>query len=336
MKILLDYHHHALFLSLYYLFKKRLGFEVYAPEGYDWYKEGYWKLYDVFQEGKLKTFDTTKCFLDLTHNKWKELMNEMPDIHPISLQEFKDSEFDLVLCSVPDNIDGFSLLTKQYQSRAKFIFQAGNNFRIDKLDKVRNLMSSATGPYKHCKATNKVFYHQEFDLGKFHPIKEFNRKSMSSFQHKMQFPELFSEVEKQLGWVCKSYGQDCRDGEFSASSVESSNRMKECGFCWSVKNDEGYGHVIHNAVACGKPVVFDSSYMRVPYDRTLPNTANMLLDGNTSIDIANLSILEICDKIRDVESNYEWHSCKVHDKFRNVVDFEKEFLDIKKFICKLI
>jgi len=43
VRVLADYHHGALYYSFHLLFEERLGFELYRPIGYEWFKRGFWK-----------------------------------------------------------------------------------------------------------------------------------------------------------------------------------------------------------------------------------------------------------------------------------------------------
>ena len=42
IRILADFHHHALWESLRLVFEERFGWELYRPIGMDWFIEGYW------------------------------------------------------------------------------------------------------------------------------------------------------------------------------------------------------------------------------------------------------------------------------------------------------
>lgn len=95
---------------------------------------------------------------------------------------------------------------------------------------------------------------------------------------------------------------------------------------------DGYGHILHNAAAVGKPVII----RRSDYSGKLGE--KLLINGETCIEIDNLTPEEIVEKIlyyseperyMDMTRNVYWN-------FQKVVDFDREEKDIRKFIENLI
>jgi len=140
MKILIDFHHQSLFHSLVMLFEDRLGWEVYRPIGTDWYTEGFWMVYDhpATAAQYLGLHQGSQDFpTGITEFKNSEysVVNDVYFVEDgsynrvhraVTLQAFKDMDFDVVLSSIPAHIPRFSKLIKEHQPKAKHVFQIGN------------------------------------------------------------------------------------------------------------------------------------------------------------------------------------------------------------------
>ena len=145
--------------------------------------------------------------------------------------------------------------------------------------------------------------------------------------------QLFSEVERTLPeWEFKSFGGQCRDGAIGPSTVLA-DKIREARFIWHTKNGgDGYGHVIHNAPACGKPLIVKKEY----YVDKLAEP--LLIDGVTCIAIDGLSCQQVVNKIEFYSQPEEYSKMAQasYENFKRVVDFEREAEEIQKFLAKLI
>jgi hypothetical protein len=122
MKILADFHHEELYHSLYLLFEKRLGHELYRQIGTDWYDEGYWMVYNhpdtVKQYLGLHISDDWELIRQKNAGNYITFPNENAEIkedgfyqisdkirgvsyRAITLQKFKETEFDIIISSMP-------------------------------------------------------------------------------------------------------------------------------------------------------------------------------------------------------------------------------------------
>ena len=339
MNILVDYHHGALLTSLYKLFVERLGWTMYIPMGIDWYDKEYWSI-----EDGVKTdihYEMAKQYLlSPTIPNFTIKTPEQPKIEYAYLSDVDAGlKFDIVLTSVPCRYQSFEKFVHDFGMNSKLIFQAGNNFYHGSpfIANVKNLLSSATGPYHLMTQTpNKVFYHQEFDLGLFRP-EACNVNTITNFQHFMCKPDLFHGLEVTMpNWRFRSFGGGNRESALNSISVLAA-WMRKSGFVWHVKTiDEGYGHTIHNAFACGKPLITDTQYMTVYQQGKIPNTCMSLYTPDTIIDIKNMSREDIRAELLRRADNYQYYSDKVYAKFKEVVDFDKEFVEVKAFLERLI
>lgn len=349
MKIFCDFHHAGLLQSLILLFEKRFGGELYRPIGTEWHTRGYWKVYDhpatveQFLGIGAATPDGTPRLNDVV-NKQGDFVYKCHDIDSgetnkaITYEGFMSMPFDIVIASMPCHIQPFKKLCREHPNHPKLIFQIGNAWTIE-AGLAPNIMASAI-INDVPKDINFISYHQEFDLDIFKPSELVPGNVISSFvncfnteSHLIGDWQLFQNVEKQMPeWKFKSHGGQCRDGAVGPSNVLAQT-MRESRFIWHTKQGgDGYGHIIHNAGAVGRPMIVKRSY----YDGKMG--AQLMIDGETCINIDNLSIPAIIEKIQyyNEPERYKQLCIRSYENFKRVVDFESEFKSIEKFIQNLI
>lgn len=151
MKIFCDYHHRDLINSLYHLFEKRMGAELYIPYGMEYFKNGYWKIVDNNTEkiaeqflvnmfvtsGLQKSTDDGNGIITVETNDGKLPFKGM------DFNTFCKTKFDIIICTVPAHIPVYMKLLRDYQPQAKFIFEAGNNWGYIQ-ENVPNFLNSTT------------------------------------------------------------------------------------------------------------------------------------------------------------------------------------------------
>lgn len=337
INVLADRHHSDLWWSLHLLVEKRLGGKLYVPVGMNWFDEGYYHLY-----GDLRKRDPfrwlAKEYLEDTiyGNKFEESKKgctDYPLARPLTLDEFKDTPIDIIICSVNENEPYFAKL-KEFKPDAKFIRQAGNELDTNINNELYpNLMSSAKSPYNSFDG-NKILYRQEFDLNlfKYSPPKFFN--NFYSFQNDMkQFEDtwdLWLNLKHNLDdFNFKSYGVANDDGKIFPKR-EYIKKMQETSFVYQSKGPwEGYGHVIHNSICMGRPMVIRES----DYAKRIAEP--LLIDKETCLFIDD----DLIEKIRRASQPDELKrmSEKCRDKFNEIVNFDNEFETIiKPFFNNLI
>ena len=337
MNILADLHALGFKSAIYKLFSDRLNHTVYIQVGKEWFTEGYWYLFKHFTYNQMDELANQFLLPEISPTLLK---NECPNVRFITLDEVKNKniEFDIIIASVPHHYTRFGKLISDFNLKSKLIFHSGNNFHHDDPDikNVKNLLTSAMGPYKLYPAPNKVFYHHEMDTVLFSKKTTCNPKSVVNLQHCMDDFDTFSKLESALPeWEFKTYGGNNRDGILSFENMHTT--IQNVGFLFHVKKtDEGYGMMIHSAFACGTPVITDTEYMTVYYDIYIPNTASLLFNNDTIIDIKKLSIKEIVYLLEQRSDNYQYYSDQVYKKFKEVIDFDEECNNIKLFIEKLL
>lgn len=321
MRILADRHHMGLTESLRLLFEKRLGHELYFQKGMEWYPE-FWNVYPHI--------DTAKQYLE----------RELEGVNGITLEEFKNSKFDILIASIPQHIEPFRKLISQYQPQAKLIFQIGNAWNIDshQASLIDGVMASAKVPMQNVNGHNgkpllMIEYHQEASP-QFQYVKKENlpSKNIYSFMNIPQkFPDwpLFLDLEQKMqDWNFKAFGGQARDGAIW-DRAELAGKMREAMFIFHLKaGGDGMGHVIHDSFQVGTPPIVKREY----YLGTLAET--LMIDGKTCITTDNKSIDIILKEISHYSQpeNYFAMSINAANRFKEIVDYDKEEDLIRRFL----
>lgn len=347
-KVLADFHHQGLYHSLYLLFEKRLGWELYRPIGPEWAHQGYWNVYN--HPNTITQFlglhQGTEMPKDVHGEPLPEV--ERKNLHyqvedgiyyvkdvthgtthrAVRLEKFKEMDFDILITSMPQHIDSYKRLISLHQPKAKLIFQVGN--RWNNKPGVENIMASTSSvqPSPHL---NMIQYHQEFDLDTFkYKLPEFHN-IIYSYVHYMKDPHLLYNMAPKLpGWQINAYGAGMEQPLQGAESMAQAHRRS--AFTWHYKpGGDGYGHVIHGSYACGRPALV----WRKHYHGCLAD--NLFEDGVTCIDTSNKPVHETLSLLRRFSQPEEHNKmCQAaYDRFKQVVNFDAEFEEMKKFLERL-
>lgn len=312
MNIFTDFHHSSLLRSLVLLFEKRLGYRVYRPIGMDWYHEGYWAINSLE--------DTAKQFLLEDHQDIKDgtaplNRTSIQDVgiyrvsdpgnvsyhKAITFEAFKKFKFEFVIASIPQHVPLFEKLIRLYQPDAKLIVQIGNNWSFEHL-KDKNILASVKED-KSVQGSNICYYHQEFDLDIFKAqwLKKTGRISsyINVLQNMKQGWKDFTDLEsalKEYDIEMFSYGGQCRDGN-KVGPVELSQSMLQDEMIFHVKDGgDGFGHIIYNAYACGRPVITRKSFYK-------GKLAEELMNDQNTIDLDEISIEDAVDLIKSIRED---------------------------------
>ncbi len=340
MNVLADYHHGGLYGSLKRLFEDRLGWNLYRPIETDWFTEGWWKVAEPYGNPQ----ETINQYLDTHNRSWGGFPNLNQDYKlednvyhiydpenqiyhkAISFKVFKEMRFDLIVASHPLHASWIDLL--KYQPKAKFIMQIGNEGQTAT---AKNIMSSVS-QFQPQSGQNVFFYHQEFPTDHLGWEEPKNHNIITSFVHLLPHPEIYYQYKNLLEeFNFRSYGMQCPDG-IPPSKEELGMKMKESAFGWHIKPADGYGHLIHQWYACGRPVITKGSYYE-------GKTGGMLLtDQETCIDLDKHSIKENCDLIRfwSQPENHTKMCLNAKKRFHYVVDFDAEAKQFKDWISLIV
>lgn len=339
LNILADFHHSDLFWSLY-LLSNRLGVTLYRPYGMDWYDQGYYKLYGnlrardperwIAKQYLVDTlFNVSERIEDFGSRGWgRESYNgceDYPAFNLLTLDDIKNKrvEIDIVICSVHENEPYFTKL-REFYPNAKFIRQVGNDLDtiIDEVS-YPNLLSSATAPYSAFQGPNKVIYKQEFDLNIFKPEAPQNLRNLWSFQNDIeQFEdtwEVWNGLKHKLDdFNFKSYGVGNDDGKIYPKK-ELVKKMLEATFILQSKGPwEGYGHIIHNAVYLGRPMIIKFS----DYQGKIAEP--LLIKDQTYLEMTDQDLVE---KIRfhSKPEEYQKMYLKCREVGSEIINFDREW-----------
>lgn len=344
-----DFHHASLLQSLILLFERRFGGNVYRPIGMEWAEQGYWKVYDhpATQQQFLtlaqgyQPEDGSKPLNNI--DKVEDGVYYCQDIDSgyynkaITLQKFLELPIDIIIASLPQHIDPFIKLAAMHPNNPKLIYQIGNNWNIDGAMLIPNVMISANVPVPQW--LHSITYHQEFDTSIFNYREPQRSKNIYSFvncfdttPHFQPDVDIFLQLEQQLSaWQFRMFGGQCRDGT-ADGTVNLANKMAEARFIWHTKfGGDGYGHVLFNSAAVGRPTIVKLEYYRGKLGEKL------LRDNETCVAIDGLSVEQILNKLAyfNEETNYAKMCQAVRDNFKAKVDFDQEAVELAKFIDEL-
>lgn len=343
MNVFCDYHHGGLYKSLKLLFEDRLGWNLYRPIGMDWFYTGFWNIADPYPN----PIDTASQYLEINNygfDQYKYLngthyikdgvyyvWDAAEEIHHkgITFDMFKEMQIDIVISSIQAHDTTYAKLIKDFKPQAKHIAQVGNAYQTAE---VKNVMCS-TAPYPIPEGKNVVFYHQEFPLNIFKYEKPMGGRNITNFVNLHPREDLYEQYKNALSdYKFKSFGSGCPDGTITGSH-DMAAKMAESTFGWHIKpGGDGFGHVIHNWYACGRPVITNGSDY---YDKL----AGLLLEDEvTCIDLEQGTFEQNIEKIKKwSEPNNHIKLCQnAFNRFKQIVDFDNEEKEIRNFLDRLI
>jgi glycosyltransferase involved in cell wall biosynthesis len=346
--IFTDFHHADLYHSLWLLFEKRLGWKVYTLYGEEWCTNGYWKYSDrkdimiqyLYPMGNIEYKGSDEHCSHFFPSYYCEYLFRDLYYRIMTFQEFLDTDIDIIIPTVNNHEKSFYELQQKYKPNAKLIRQTGNIFDQTDTNLYKNQLCSSLPLSKSLPDNiNKVLCHEEFstDIFNYTPGNSDNKKIKSIIHFLKGF-----EISKNLWYHYKSklpefrffmHGSEGDDNVIQPEITGVAKAMHDSMFIWHVKpGGDGFGYNIHEAYACGRPVITRIQDYK-------DHLGGLLLeDGVTCIDIGSCSIDEGVAKIRHYSQpeNYEKMSKAAYERFKQVVDYDKEFIDIKKFLDRLI
>ncbi len=345
MRVLADFHHTSLLRSLVLLFEGRLGMELYRPIGMEWFDEGYWAINnqrDTAQQFLALESQPVDNTPPLNRAEWSRADGTYDILDPgaktshraCTLAYFQQNRFDFVIASIPEHVPLFKELIAKYQPRAKLIVQMGNNWELQEYAGENVLASIAP----QLGFGGAMFYHQEFDLQVFHDTPVPAARKVYSFANVIQslgigwtdYTELKRLMER-LGWEFRSYGGQCPDGNMNGAE-QTASKMREAAFIFHVKpGGDGFGHVIHNAYAVGRPLITRPSHYR-------GQLAEQLLVPGTFIDLDRYGrgeVKNILTRLMFDPDGLEAMGRRAAQRFDEVVDYEAEAKEVESWLATL-
>lgn len=360
-KVFCDFHHASLLNSLIMLFEGRLGGCVYRPIGREWYEQGFWKVHDhpatvaQYLDVGGATPDGTPPLNDSgspMRTEWStkdQCLFHCHDIDSgetnkaITLSYFMNTPIDFVIATLPQHIEPFRRLCDLHKDHPKLIFQIGNEWNAGAhQNMIDGIMSSARVYLPP--GIPSVIYHQEFDLSVFSRADietGIDSRRITSFVNCFDVADIFThdwhqfeEIEHLMSpiYEFRAYGGQCRDGSANGSE-DLAARIRDAKFIWHVKKGgDGYGHILHNAAAMGRPLIVKMGY----YMGKLG--ADLLIPDVTCIAIDGLTHEQVIAKIRHFSApeQYGRMSENLYNRFKEVVDFDREYVEIRDFLQRIV
>src|SRR3990167_3255757 len=199
-------------------------------------------------------------------------------------------EIDIVIASYLPHFPIYKELVKRYHPKAKLILQMGNEWAVD-FNEVKNILSS-TYPFKVPSGVNAVFYHQEFDTGVYRYEKPQPTNKMRSFVHTLMAQDMFKQDWSDFltlqsympEYLFESFGAACRDGVVSGDILIAEKMRASFFGIHEKQGGDGYGYVIHQWAASGRPLIYRGSQ----YTKRL--ASKLLVNLVTGIDLDMMSI----------------------------------------------
>lgn len=353
MNILADFHHSDLWWSHHLIFEKALGHTLFRPRGMEWLDRGYYGsisretaaqflVSSMFTLEQVVQYPT--CRIRAPKDGDPGLRASMdtlngslfyPLIRTLTLEEFADADIDVIMPTLSQNQEPWLRLRNDLKPGAKLVREEGNVFGWDSIHpEYPNVMTSDLPTFLRTRVPNKVLYHQRFDLERVFVYREptvFNRITcfMPGFR---QSPELVAFLERHDlgGMEFVDYGHFSSRG-FLPTKEEYVKALWDTSFVWHVKpGGDGFGHVIHNSIAVGRPVITVAEHYRGGI------AWPMLLDGETCILIGD-NAEENSKKIAAAADpgRIAAMSRRAAERFREVVDYDREADMIENFLRRL-
>lgn len=346
VRVLADFHHADLWESLEMLFTDRFGWELYRLYDMDWFTSGIWQFEKGFYGDRV-----ARQYLqpwgddDLVGDHYER----DDDVHPgrvfkmLTMEQARSMPIDIVLATLSENQQGLKLFAME--RGAAFGIQIGNQGSDNLWGAADFAMCSTTLPFVPWKP--HVFYHQEFDLGLFRfeyppTANDYVGTWVQCLKIDGREYDRFQRLARDLPELRLRYHGHCGEpddpywGGNVSTTQEVAAQMRSARVGLHLKTwSDGYGHVVHNLFAVGKPVVGTASYYHGSSDG-LPKLASPLfVEGETSFDVQTKSHEEVVALIRRLATDDELHqrmSENAARRFREVVSFDADAEAIRVMI----
>lgn len=350
MKVLADYHHHDLWESLE-LLCDRLGWDLYRPIGMEWFTEGYWnherKFWgDAIAKQYLEPWGSDER-LGLGTVRWDA--GHKRQQYLVTLEQARELRPDIVISTLAHNHEGFARFASEVG--ATFGLQLGNvrfspiDMAEDRWDLAKFGLVSSVLPAPV--SVPHVVYHQEFSLEDFRsePVTPHDPLRIASFvqcfaQNTQSYPKFVETAAllPTLDWrVYGSYG-DVEPDQYAAGNIDKCSligeEMRQQDIAWHGKQwSDGFGHVIHNWFAVGRPVIGYESYYRDQLAGPLwqEGVTSFDITGKTAHEVGNL----LSELQREPERIVEMGS-NAAKRFREIVDFDAEEQAIREMFARVL
>lgn len=349
IRVLTDAIHADLQESLRLLFEVRLGWELYFCGGMEWYEAGIWRFeHQAHGDAVARQFlqhwpdDIMVTDIDtrpggaITHPYTYRVDNTHPGqaMKRVTLEQAAALRPDIVLSTLAENDPGW-IRFKQDGHARHFGVQVGNQDQKASYGAAEFALLSSTTP-GFVPWMPHVYYHQEFDTERlFYPETRLavpdTVRTMVQCANTSPGWGLWQAVsalmpEAEMRWYGHCGEPDQWFAGNSPNTPAVAMRMHEARVAWHWKQwSDGYGHVIHNWFAIGRPILATSAYY---HDKL---AGPLFHEGKTSYDITRRSAAETADLIHRLFNDEDhWLAmCEASaQRFRDVVSFSEEAAEI--------
>jgi hypothetical protein len=333
------------------LFEGRFGWEMYRPIGMEWCDSGIWQ-FDVARIGDavarqfLTPWTSDLHSVDLIERTEHTLRKD--DTHPgewirlVTMEQAADLKPDLVIATLAENEIGLARWAREHG--AHYGIQVGNQGAPNLWPLAEfGLLSVTTPGFTPWKP--HVTYRQEFDLKLFYPdgglgsllMRNLVMSRVQCFQTSPDYA-LFRATaeavpEATFRWFGHCEPTDDLFGGNAQNTPEVARDMHRARIAWHAKRwSDGYGHVIHNWAAIGRPVFVTGDYYA-------DKLAGPLFTDETSFNIERMGAGDIAAAVRMLTLDDDrWvRMCDaMADRFREVVDFGAEAAAIRAMLDNVL
>jgi len=314
LRVLADFHHPALWKSLKLTLVDRLGYELLRPVGMEWYEQGYWQHEKFWAQDRFaKMFLTDR--LDLT-----------PAEGQVTLEQARDIKPEIVVATVPGNVLGFRDFADEVGAR--LVQQIGNNEHFVPWADI-DIALDSTNHAHPAWFDGYIRYDQEIDPRYFRrvdspcgPVSSF----LSVWHRDQDGLDYFGRVAEAVGVEhFRLYGEH---GQPLQGDEEVIPAMQDSAIVWNTKRiGDGWGHVLHSAMAGGKPIISVNSF----YDGMRGSL--MLKDNSGVLDISGMDFNDVVKWIKETRCDDERIKAMGDansTRFNSIVDYERDAAKIKE------
>lgn len=326
MNVLVDRHHHGLYFSLQRLFEDRLGMSVYTPIGHEWWDEHYWRFGAGYGDDRLaQQFLSMEGWSLWPNGSYWSHDSHHPEraIRGVTLEQARRMQWDFAVASVQDNQRGFQKFAKD--TGAQYVLHAGNtNQQIDwQLDP---LVISTNESYLEGRG---VRVHQEIDLATFAYREPGPSKVIRSFVNCFASTPCHADYQNVAAllpeYAFGVHGIDGADGNVG-TVAEIAELMAGSAWGWHDKHQgDGFGHVIHDWAAIGRPIIGHASHYR-------GLMAERFWTPETSIDLDRHSPAEVAEIIRSTTPEQHRAMCEAIRAEFDKIEWDAEAAEVRDLL----
>lgn len=326
------------------LFTDRFGWDLYRPYGMGYWDEGIWNYERHMPHGEavarqyLEPWGSDRDMGD--HFERDDLVHPGRVMKLVTLEQARAMRPDITIATLTENEQGWHDFARSVGG--KFGLQLGNEATVNRYDLADFSLFSTTREYLPW--TPYVFYRQEFSLKDFRF--EYPPTEPDTIATWVQcLPEggedwdrfkALAAMTPELNWYhhghCNQDSGYWRSNVGTTREVAAQMRAARIGLHFK-KWSDGYGHVIHNLFATGKPVIGTASYYA---DKM---AGPLFLDGVNSWNVQTRSDHEVAEIIRRLHTDDEFHQRASEAsvaRFREIVDFDAEAEAIREMFARVL